>query len=54
MVNGTTRLIRFKSTGYFLTAPKLFQIFLKDPDDLTVELNFFGELIEEKEWLSWE
>jgi catechol 2,3-dioxygenase-like lactoylglutathione lyase family enzyme len=37
-----------------LPGAKPFQIFLKDPDDVTVELNFFGELIEEKEWLSWE
>jgi catechol 2,3-dioxygenase-like lactoylglutathione lyase family enzyme len=29
---------------------KLFQIFLKDPDDLTIELNFFGEVIDEKDW----
>jgi len=29
---------------------KLFQIFFKDPDDVTIELNFFGEVIDEKEW----
>ena len=29
---------------------KLFQIFLKDPDDVTIELNFLGEAIDEKEW----
>ena len=29
---------------------KLFQIFLKDPDDVTIELNFLGERIDEKEW----
>ena len=29
---------------------KLFQIFLKDPDDVTIELNFLGEVIDEKEW----
>ena len=29
---------------------KLFQIFLKDPDDITIELNFLGEVIDEKEW----
>ena len=30
---------------------KLFQIFLKDPDDVTIELNFLGEVIDEKQWL---
>ena len=29
---------------------KLFQIFLKDPDDVTIELNFLGEVIDEAEW----
>jgi|SRR5688572_11880954 catechol 2,3-dioxygenase-like lactoylglutathione lyase family enzyme len=29
---------------------KLFQIFLKDPDDVTIELNFLGEVIDEREW----
>ena len=29
---------------------KLFQIFLKDPDDVTIELNFLGEVIDQKEW----
>jgi catechol 2,3-dioxygenase-like lactoylglutathione lyase family enzyme len=29
---------------------KLFQIFLKDPDDVTIELNFLGEVIDEKQW----
>lgn len=29
---------------------KLFQIFLKDPDDVTIELNFLGEAIDEKTW----
>ena len=29
---------------------KLFQIFLKDPDDITIELNFLGEVIDEKAW----
>ena len=27
---------------------RLFQIFLKDPDDVTIELNFLGEVIDEK------
>jgi catechol 2,3-dioxygenase-like lactoylglutathione lyase family enzyme len=30
--------------------PPLFQIFLKDPDDVTIELNFLGEKIDEGEW----
>ena len=29
---------------------RLFQIFLKDPDDVTIELNFLGEVIDEKQW----
>ena len=29
---------------------KLFQIFLKDPDDVTIELNFLGEVIDERQW----
>ena len=29
---------------------KLFQIFLKDPDDVTIELNFLGEVVDEKKW----
>ena len=30
--------------------PPLFQIFLKDPDDVTIELNFLGEAIDEAQW----
>ena len=30
--------------------PPLFQIFLKDPDDVTIELNFLGEEIREEDW----
>ena len=30
--------------------PPLFQIFLKDPDDVTIELNFLGERIDETQW----
>ena len=30
--------------------PPLFQIFLKDPDDVTIELNFLGEKIREEDW----
>ena len=29
---------------------KLFQIFLKDPDDLTIELNFLGEAVDPAKW----
>jgi catechol 2,3-dioxygenase-like lactoylglutathione lyase family enzyme len=29
---------------------KLFQIFLKDPDEITIELNFFGEQIDINQW----
>jgi catechol 2,3-dioxygenase-like lactoylglutathione lyase family enzyme len=29
---------------------KLFQIFLKDPDGITIELNFLGEVIDERKW----
>ena len=30
--------------------PPLFQIFLKDPDDVTIELNFLGEKVKEEDW----
>ena len=30
--------------------PPLFQIFLKDPDDVTIELNFLGEKIDADAW----
>ena len=29
---------------------KLFQIFLKDPDNVTIELNFLGEVVDEKKF----
>ena len=29
---------------------KLFQIFLRDPDDVTIELNFLGAVIDEEQW----
>jgi len=46
---------RIQSRGvemHFRSFPdaKLFQIFLKDPDDVTIELNFLGEVIDPKEW----
>jgi len=31
--------------------PPLFQIFLKDPDDVTIELNFLGERIDDRSWM---
>ena len=31
--------------------PPLFQIFLKDPDEVTIELNFLGEKIDETQWM---
>ena len=30
--------------------PPLFQIFLKDPDQVTIELNFLGERIDPDAW----
>ena len=30
--------------------PPLFQIFLRDPDDVTIELNFLGERIDPNAW----
>ena len=29
---------------------KLFQIFLKDPNDVTIELNFLGEVVDPQKW----
>jgi catechol 2,3-dioxygenase-like lactoylglutathione lyase family enzyme len=29
---------------------KLFQIFLRDPDDVTIELNFLGQVVDEKKF----
>jgi catechol 2,3-dioxygenase-like lactoylglutathione lyase family enzyme len=47
-----TRIQKHKVEMHFRSFPdaKLFQIFLKDPDDVTIELNFLGEVIDEKEW----
>jgi catechol 2,3-dioxygenase-like lactoylglutathione lyase family enzyme len=47
-----SRIQRNKVEMHFRSFPdaKLFQIFLKDPDDVTIELNFLGEVIDEKEW----
>jgi catechol 2,3-dioxygenase-like lactoylglutathione lyase family enzyme len=46
------RIQRKKVAMHFRSFPdaKLFQIFLKDPDDVTIELNFLGEVIDEKQW----
>ena len=46
------RIQKNKVEMHFRSFPdaKLFQIFLKDPDDVTIELNFLGEAIDEKTW----
>ena len=46
------RIQKHKIPMHFRSFPdaKLFQIFLKDPDDVTIELNFLGEVIDESEW----
>jgi len=46
------RIQKNKVEMHFRSFPdaKLFQIFLKDPDDVTIELNFLGEVIDEKKW----
>ena len=46
------RIRKHKVEMHFRSFPeaKLFQIFLKDPDDVTIELNFLGEVIDPKEW----
>src|SRR3954462_11355968 len=46
------RIRKNKVEMHFRSFPdaKLFQIFLKDPDDVTIELNFLGEVIDEKQW----
>jgi catechol 2,3-dioxygenase-like lactoylglutathione lyase family enzyme len=46
------RIQKNKVEMHFRSFPdaKLFQIFLKDPDDVTIELNFLGEVIQEDEW----
>jgi catechol 2,3-dioxygenase-like lactoylglutathione lyase family enzyme len=46
------RIQKNKVDMHFRSFPdaKLFQIFLKDPDDVTIELNFLGDVINEKEW----
>jgi catechol 2,3-dioxygenase-like lactoylglutathione lyase family enzyme len=46
------RIQKHKVQMHFRSFPdaKLFQIFLKDPDDVTIELNFLGEVVDEKQW----
>jgi len=46
------RIQKNKVEMHFRSFPdaNLFQIFLKDPDDVTIELNFLGEVIDEKQW----
>jgi catechol 2,3-dioxygenase-like lactoylglutathione lyase family enzyme len=46
------RIQKNKVEMHFRSFPdaKLFQIFLKDPDDVTIELNFLGEVIDEDQW----
>ena len=46
------RIQKSKVPMHFRSFPdaKLFQIFLKDPDDVTIELNFLGEVIDESQW----
>lgn len=47
-----SRIRKSKVEMHFRSFPdaKLFQIFLKDPDEVTIELNFLGEVIDEDEW----
>ena len=47
-----SRIQKNKVEMHFRSFPdaKLFQIFLKDPDNVTIELNFLGEVIDEEEW----
>jgi catechol 2,3-dioxygenase-like lactoylglutathione lyase family enzyme len=46
------RIQKNKIEMHFRSFPdaKLFQIFLRDPDDVTIELNFLGEVIDPKKW----
>jgi catechol 2,3-dioxygenase-like lactoylglutathione lyase family enzyme len=46
------RIQRNKVEMHFRSFPdaKLFQIFLKDPDDVTIELNVLGEVVDPNEW----
>ena len=46
------RIQKHKIEMHYRSFPesKLFQIFLKDPDDVTIELNFLGEVIDPGAW----
>lgn len=46
------RIQKHKVEMHYRSFPesKLFQIFLKDPDDVTIELNFLGEVIDPAKW----
>jgi len=46
------RIQKHKVQMHYRSFPesKLFQIFLKDPDDVTIELNFLGEVIDPASW----
>jgi catechol 2,3-dioxygenase-like lactoylglutathione lyase family enzyme len=46
------RIQKHKVEMHYRSFPesKLFQIFLKDPDDVTIELNFLGEVIDPRAW----
>jgi catechol 2,3-dioxygenase-like lactoylglutathione lyase family enzyme len=46
------RIQKHKVEMHFRSFPdaKLFQIFLKDPDDVTIELNFLGEVVDPESW----
>ena len=47
-----SRIQKHRVEMHFRSFPeaKLFQIFLKDPDDVTIELNFLGERIDADAW----
>ena len=46
------RIQKHKIEMHYRSFPesRLFQIFLKDPDDVTIELNFLGEVIDDSAW----
>jgi catechol 2,3-dioxygenase-like lactoylglutathione lyase family enzyme len=46
------RIQKHKVEMHYRSFPesKLFQIFLRDPDDVTIELNFLGEVIDPAAW----
>ena len=47
-----SRIQKHKVEMHYRSFPdaKLFQIFLKDPDDVTIELNFLGEVVDPQAW----